>query len=65
MTVNYDTYRVTWSAEDEEFVGLCPEFPFLSWLAPTSDEALTGIRYLVAGVIEDMLGNDEQLPKPA
>lgn len=30
--VNYEhyTYRVTWSAEDEEYVGLCAEFPSLS-----------------------------------
>jgi predicted RNase H-like HicB family nuclease len=29
------TYRVTWSAEDGEYVGLCAEFPSLSWLAST------------------------------
>ena len=27
------TYRVTWSEDDEEYVGLCTEFPSLSWLA--------------------------------
>ena len=26
------TYRVTWSGEDREYVGLCAEFPSLSWL---------------------------------
>ncbi len=27
--VNYDhyTYKITWSSEDQEFVGLCAEFP--------------------------------------
>ncbi len=25
-------YRVIWSEEDQEFVGLCAEFPSLSWL---------------------------------
>ena len=67
MTTNYYnhyTYRVTWSPEDEEFVGLCAEFPFLSWLTPAPDEAFSGIRSLVADVVEDMLGNDEQPPKP-
>jgi hypothetical protein len=24
------TYRVSWSEEDEEFVGLCAEFPGMS-----------------------------------
>lgn len=31
---NY-TYRVQWSEDDEEYVGLCAEFPSLSWLAAT------------------------------
>ncbi|GEM_PF-5636466 len=26
------TYRITWSAENEEYVGLCAEFPSLNWL---------------------------------
>ena len=26
------TYRVTWYAGDNEYVGLCYEFPLLSWL---------------------------------
>lgn len=47
-------YRVAWSAEDAEYVGLCAEFPSLSWLAPTSDEALSGIRRLVAECVADM-----------
>jgi len=58
------TYRVTWSAEDEEHVGVCPEFPSLSWLAPTPEGALRGIRRLVAHVIEDMRSNQEQIPQP-
>jgi predicted RNase H-like HicB family nuclease len=41
------TYRVTWSEEDGEFVGLCAEFPSLSWLASSSEEALQGIRSVV------------------
>ena len=30
--IDHYTYRVTWSAEDDEHVGLCAEFPSLSWL---------------------------------
>ena len=37
------TYRVMWSEEDGEYVGLCAEFPSLSWLAKTQKEALAGI----------------------
>ncbi len=32
------TYRVTWSSEDKEYVGLCAEFPSLSWLARRQEE---------------------------
>jgi hypothetical protein len=42
------TYRVTWSKEDGEYVGLCAEFPSLSWLASTPEAALRGIRKVVA-----------------
>jgi predicted HicB family RNase H-like nuclease len=58
------TYRVTWSEDDAEYVGLCAEFPGLSWLAQTPDAALRGIRKLVGDVIADMLSNEESLPEP-
>ena len=60
---DYYTYRVIWSAEDEEHVGLCTEFPSLSWLASTLDEALAGIRELVAGCVEDMRASGEEPPR--
>ncbi len=58
------TYRVTWSAEDNEYVGLCTEFPSLSWLEPSPEEALKGIRQVVASVIADMETNGEPVPEP-
>lgn len=58
------TYRVTWSADDDEYVGLCAEFPGLSWLAETPESALKGIRDVVADVIEDMKDNKEKIPEP-
>ena len=53
-------YRVEWSPEDQEYVGLCSEFPSLSWLAKSDDEAFSGIRALVA----DMERNGETIPEP-
>lgn len=58
------TYRVTWSAEDQEHVGLCAEFPSLSWLASAPEEALAGVRRLVAESVKDMGANGEDLPVP-
>ena len=58
------TYRVTWSEEDNEFVGLCSEFPGLSWLASSSEETLKGIHSVVKDCIADMLNNGEEVPLP-
>jgi predicted HicB family RNase H-like nuclease len=58
------TYRVTWSEEDGEYVGLCAEFPSLSWLAPVPEAALEGIRRLVADVVADLGVSDEPVPEP-
>ena len=58
------TYRVIWSEEDQEHVGLCVEFPSLSHLAETGQEALNGIMALVDTVIVDMRKSKEDIPEP-
>ncbi|MCU1481737.1 MAG: HicB family protein [Subtercola sp.] len=62
--VNHYTYRVVWSADDDEYVGQVVEFPSLSWLAATPVEAFEGIHRVVAGVIDDMAANGEIVPSP-
>ncbi len=64
MSIDHYTYRVTWSPEDEEHVGLCAEFPSLSWLATTPEAALSGIRKTVAQVLADMATTSEVIPQP-
>ena len=64
MMNDHYTYRVTWSPEDEEFVGLCAEFPLLSWLSASQEEAFSGIRELVSDCVEDMQSNNEPVPEP-
>lgn len=58
------TYRVTWSEDDADYVGLCAEFPSLSWLAHTPEAALKGIRKMVADVVKDMDEGGEPVPQP-
>jgi predicted HicB family RNase H-like nuclease len=58
------TYRVFWSEEDGEFVGLCAELPSLSWLDPSRVKALSGIVKVVTDAVADMLENREQPPVP-
>ncbi|MCK9296284.1 MAG: type II toxin-antitoxin system HicB family antitoxin [Desulfobulbaceae bacterium] len=64
MKNDHYTYRVTWSEEDKEYVGLCAEFQSLSWLAQTPEAALKGIRNVVAEAVNDMKENGEPIPEP-
>lgn len=64
VNIEHYTYRITWSAEDDEFVGLCAEFPSLSWLAKERVEALAGITALVADILRDIQANGETPPQP-
>jgi predicted HicB family RNase H-like nuclease len=66
MSLNSDryTYRITWSEDDREFVGLCIEFPSLSWLAKTPEDALRGIRRVVRKAVLDMENDGESAPTP-
>lgn len=62
--VDHYTYRVTWSEEDQEYVGLCAEFASLSWLDDTPEKALSGIRNLVHECVADLKANGEDAPDP-
>lgn len=64
--INYEhyTYRVTWSDEDQEFVGLCAEFPSLSYLEENRYASLEGITGLVKDIVVDMEANGESIPEP-
>ena len=57
------TYRVTWSPEDGEYVGLCAEFPSLSWLADSPEVALAGVRNVVAESVVDLMSEGEAPPE--
>ena len=62
--INHYAYRVIWSEDDNQHVGLCAEFPSLSYLASTPEKAIQGILKVVADVVKDMEANDESVPEP-
>lgn len=64
MSELHYTYRVEWSPEDDEWVGLVAEFPSLSWLDPDPVEAMRGVHNLVEGVVDDMRKTGETPPEP-
>jgi predicted HicB family RNase H-like nuclease len=58
------SYRVFWSPEDREYVGVCSEFPGLSNLSKSPEAALKGIRELIASVVGDMRAEGRAVPSP-
>ena len=64
MNIKHYTYRVTWSPEDDEHLGLCAEFPSLSWLAKTPEAALKRIGKVVADVVADRQASGAPVPEP-
>lgn len=56
------SFSVKWSVEDGEFIGLCDEFPSLSWLDPDRNKALSGIERLVFEILQDMNSTGEITP---
>lgn len=63
-TTQHYTYRVTWSAADDEYVATVAEFPSLSWLDTDQAKALRGLVRVVADVVADMQANGEEVPEP-
>jgi hypothetical protein len=57
-------FHALWSGEDLEYVGVCEEFPSLSWLAKTRTAALHGIRKLISGITKGGRGPGRRLPPP-
>ena len=53
------TFHVKYSEEDNQLVGLCKEYPSLSWLANSYVIALRGIMFLVTQAIEDELNQSD------
>ena len=66
MTEEVDryTYRVFWSEEDGEYVGMCAEFGLLSHLDETPEKAFAGIRDLVAFSVDDLCKEGAPVPEP-
>ncbi|WP_326519549.1 type II toxin -antitoxin system TacA 1-like antitoxin [Acinetobacter sp. CAAS 2-6] len=52
------------SAEDHAYVGLCAEFPALSWLDGDQSKAFSRIVELVAEVVAEMISQNETVATP-
>jgi len=59
------TFRVLWSDEDEEFVGLGAERPSLRWLAASREGALKGVVKGARQAVEDTATSSSRPQKRA
>ncbi|HVT15133.1 MAG TPA: toxin-antitoxin system HicB family antitoxin [Thermoanaerobaculia bacterium] len=58
------SYRVFWSAEDGEYVGVCTELLGLSWLAKKPEAALRGVRGVAREAVEILRQDGDRVPEP-
>ena len=59
------SFRVLWIEEDQQYVALCPEFPGLSGLADTPDQALAELQTALDLALEHHAEQGIPLPEPA
>lgn len=57
------SYRVVWSDKQKEYIGLCYEFPSLSWCDKDLTTSFYGIRRLVEDAVREMRYGGEKIPK--
>ena len=62
--INEYSYRIQWSEEDGQYIGTVLEFPSLSWLADTREEARDGIKKTVQDAIRILREEGREVPKP-
>ena len=62
--MNNYSYDVAWSESDGEYVATSAEFPGLSGLAPTAEEAVRELHQAIEAAVEAILADGEMLPEP-
>jgi predicted RNase H-like HicB family nuclease len=55
---------VAWSDEDAEYVATSPEWPDISWLAPSEPGAIRGLRHVIREAIATHEREGARIPAP-
>lgn len=58
------TYRLLWDEDKERYLGVCSEFPALSYEALSTSDALAGIQRRVAEELADLVKHRKPTPEP-
>ena len=59
------SYRLFWSEEDLCYAAVCPEFPHLSGLGVTAEDALAELSAAIELAIESLNAEGRDVPSPA
>ncbi|OBK48812.1 type II toxin-antitoxin system HicB family antitoxin [Mycobacterium sp. 1081908.1] len=62
--MNHYTYRVQWSREYGEYIGVCVELPYLRREAPTAEQAVAAIEQATREHVDAMRTCGEAAPTP-
>lgn len=62
--MNKYSYTVTWSERDDSYIALCPEFPGISGIGDTIEEAIAELQVALELVIEIYQEEGRALPEP-
>jgi len=57
------SYHVRWHDTDNAFIGTVDEFPSLSGVGDTLEDALAEVKQVVKAVLEDMTEGKEEIPE--
>lgn len=64
FTADKYTYRLLWDESKERYLGVCSEFPALSYEALSTSDALAGIQRRVADELADLAKRRKPHPEP-
>lgn len=64
ITADHYAYRVSWSTDDNGYIGTAAEWPSLSWADEAPTAAFAGIERLVTDALADMAETGETAPTP-
>lgn len=59
------TYRTEWNHGEQSFVATVTEFPSLSWIAKTPEDATAGLKAVVHETLVDLNQSGGYIPAPA
>lgn len=62
--LNKYSYQIDWSEDDQEYIATCLEFPGLSSIEETQEQALIGLKEVLEESINWLKEEGKEIPEP-